>query len=150
MVLDSSEIQQILRQRPPFLLVDRVLELHDSSIVGTKSVNHDDPALDGHFPGEPIYPGVMLVEAASQLGGILMAQDKRFANTGAGYLAKIDNFKFLRFIRPGEEIFMTARKLSFFGSLARVSVAASVNGEPAGEGIVTYFLKEKGVSSNEA
>jgi 3-hydroxymyristoyl/3-hydroxydecanoyl-(acyl carrier protein) dehydratase len=149
-ILDSGEIQKILRQRPPFLLVDRVLELHDEYIVGTKSVKAGEPSLAGHFPDEPLFPGVLLVEAASQLGGILMAKDAAFANTGAGYLAKIDNFKFMRFIRPGEEIVMTAKKQKSFGSLARVSVTASVDGEPAGEGVVTYFLRQKETAANEA
>jgi 3-hydroxymyristoyl/3-hydroxydecanoyl-(acyl carrier protein) dehydratase len=140
-MLEHEEIKKYLRQRYPILLVDRVLEMDDRCAIGVKNVTGTDSIMLGHFPGEPIYPGVMLIEAMSQLGGILMAFDERFHDSVRGYLAKIDKVKFLRFIRPGDQIVMRAEKMTSFGKMSRVSVEALVAEQRVAEGEITYCLE---------
>ena len=141
MVLEHEEIKKLLRQRYPLLLVDRVLEMDDACALGIKNVTGTDPSLLGHFPDEPLYPGVLLVEAMSQLGGILMASDERFRHIKKGYLAKIDRVKFEHFVRPGDQIVLRAVKLQALGKLARVSVQALVAGSEVAKGEITYCFE---------
>ena len=140
MVLEHQDIKRYLRQRYPLLLVDRVIELDDEHAVGIKNVTGSDACLRGHFPDEPLFPGVLLVEAMSQVGGILMALDGRFRNARGGYLAKIDKVKFSRFIRPGDQVVMTARKARCVGRVARAIVEATVDSHHVGRGEITYHL----------
>ena len=138
MQIEHQQIKEYLRQRYPFLLVDRILNVDEDQAVGIKNVTGSDSCLMGHFPDEPLFPGVLLIEAMSQVGGVLMAFQKRHGSRG--YLAKVDKVKFNRFVRPGDQLVMTAKRGTAMGSLARVAVTAHVGQELAGEAEVTYYL----------
>lgn len=140
-MIEHQDIKRHLRQRFPFLLVDRILEVDQEQAVGIKNISGSDPFLQGHFPDEPIMPGVILVEAMSQVGGVLMAHDPRFANVTAGYLAGLDKVKFKGFVRPGDQVVITARKIAAIGELARVSLVAQVGGADVVTGEVSYYLR---------
>lgn len=140
-MIEHQELKQFLRQRPPFLLVDRIVHLDSERIVGIKNVSGSDPFLEGHFDEEPILPGVVLLEAMSQVGGVLIAHDKRFADSTGGFLAGIDKVKFKKFVVPGDQVTIEADQLVAIGRLARLSVRARVGDTEIATGEVSYYLR---------
>ena len=126
--LDVVAIQKLLPHRYPFLLVDRVLEFEaHKRVLGMKNVTINEPFFQGHFPGHPVMPGVLVIEALAQAGGILTqlshqagTDDKLF------YLVKIDNAKFSRMVVPGDrlelhvELKRTIRNMALYQGIARV------------------------------
>jgi len=104
-VIDSIEIQSILPHRYPFLLVDRVLELEiNEKAVGVKNISINEPFFQGHFPGRPIFPGVLILEALAQLGGILAIRSSPGKSPPVVYLTGIDKAKFRKPIIPGDQL----------------------------------------------
>lgn len=103
-----EQIQQLLPHRYPFLLVDRVIELvPDESIVAIKNVTINEPFFDGHFPGHPVMPGVLVVESMAQTAGLLTQISRRLkGNTGSAlfYLVKVDNARFNAPVVPGDQL----------------------------------------------
>jgi 3-hydroxyacyl-[acyl-carrier-protein] dehydratase len=103
MVLDHLEIAKLLPHRYPFLLVDRILEIvAGKSIVGIKNVTINEPFFQGHFPGHPIMPGVLIIEAMAQVGGIYAMVTDKIGNDRVTYFAGIDNARFRRPVVPGD------------------------------------------------
>jgi len=140
-VIEHQEIKQFLRQRPPFLLVDRIVHLDSERIVGIKNVSGSDPFLEGHFDEEPILPGVVLLEAMSQVGGVLIAHDKRFADSTGGFLAGMDKVKFKKFVIPGDQVTIEADGLVAIGRLARLAVRARVGDTEIANAEISYYLR---------
>ena len=102
-VMDNVEIQSILPHRYPFLLVDRIRELDpDRRIVGIKNVTINEPFFQGHFPGRPVMPGVLILEALAQVGGVLAFKSLRSAGRPMVYLTGIDAAKFRKPVLPGD------------------------------------------------
>ena len=107
-LMDISEIMRILPHRFPFLLVDRVVEhVPGKRIVGLKNVTINEPFFPGHFPGHPVMPGVLIIEGMAQVGGILayLASDDEVRKKVC-YFASIDNAKFRKPVRPGDQLFI--------------------------------------------
>ncbi len=126
-VLDINMIQKILPHRYPFLLIDRILEISDKRVVGIKNVTINEPFFQGHFPGHPIMPGVLILEAMAQVGGCgaLNAEE----NLGKlAYFLGINNARFRKPVIPGDtlriEVDILKRKLS----ILQVRAVAKVNG----------------------
>ena len=114
-VIDNIEIQSILPHRYPFLLVDRVIELEiNERAVGVKNISINEPFFQGHFPGRPIFPGVLILEALAQLGGILAIRSSPGKAPPVVYLTGIDKAKFRKPIIPGDQLRLqvTVLKLS--------------------------------------
>ena len=109
-MLDVVEIQKILPHRYPFLLVDRVIELEEGkSIKAYKNVSISEPVFQGHFPGHPIYPGVMIIEGMAQAGGVLAFKSSSEAEQEAAkdkvvYFMSIDKAKFRNPVKPGDRL----------------------------------------------
>ncbi|MFA5618740.1 MAG: bifunctional UDP-3-O-[3-hydroxymyristoyl] N-acetylglucosamine deacetylase/3-hydroxyacyl-ACP dehydratase [Weeksellaceae bacterium] len=105
-IYDINEIMKILPHRPPFLLIDKVIEKDEGCLVGIKNVTMNEPFFVGHFPQEPVMPGVLQVEAMAQLGGILVLGEMEKPKEFSTYFMKIDNVKFKRKVVPGDTLIL--------------------------------------------
>lgn len=103
-VRDINEIMKVLPHRPPFLLVDKIIHMDETSVVGVKSVTMNEGYFVGHFPEEPVMPGVLQVEAMAQVGGILALKDIEDPKQWSTYFLKIDNVRFKQKVVPGDTI----------------------------------------------
>ena len=139
-MLESADIQRIIPHRYPVLLVDRVLELElGQRIVAIKSVSGNEPFFQGHFPGNPIMPGVLIVEALAQTGVVLMLSDE--ANKGKLPLfAGIDKLKFRRQVLPGDTLRLELNVTSQRGRVGKGHVRATVDDQVAAEGDLTFVM----------
>jgi 3-hydroxyacyl-[acyl-carrier-protein] dehydratase len=139
-VLESADIQRIIPHRYPVLLVDRVLELElGQRIVAIKNVSGNEPFFQGHFPGNPIMPGVLIVEALAQTGVVLMLSDE--ANKGKLPLfAGIDKLKFRRQVLPGDTLRLELNVTSQRGRVGKGHVRATVDDQVAAEGDLTFVM----------
>ncbi len=103
MVLNTHEIMKMLPHRYPFLLVDRIVELEEGKrVVGIKNVTINEPFFQGHFPGHPIMPGVLIIEAMAQVSGILAMLTDKISNDKVTYFTGIDNARFRKPVVPGD------------------------------------------------
>lgn len=132
--MDAEKILSLLPHRYPFLLVDRVLEVHGTQkIVGLKNVTLNEPFFQGHFPGHPVMPGVLIVEAMAQTGGLLLMEQIPDRDTKVVYFMALDNVKFRKPVVPGDQLRMEVEMLQFRGKIARMKGTALVDGKVAAE-----------------
>jgi beta-hydroxyacyl-ACP dehydratase FabZ len=143
MILDINEIQKILPHRPPMLLVDRIIELVPfKSAVGIKNVTIMEPHFRGHFPGNPIMPGVLILEAMAQVGGIAMLYPEE--NRGKlAYFGAMEHVKFKRPVVPGDQLIMKAELLKVRGDFGKLHAEAFVGDVFAAQGDFTFALKKR-------
>ena len=129
--LDSIAIQKLLPHRYPFLLVDRVLEFESRKrILAIKNVTVNEPCFQGHFPGRPVMPGVLVLEALAQAGGLLTQMSHEADATGKlFYLVKIDNAKFSRMVVPGDQLALHVTLKRTIRNMALYDAVAKVDGE---------------------
>lgn len=144
--IDVTEIMEILPHRYPILLVDRVTELVEGeSIVALKNISIGESVLQGHFPGQPIWPGVMTVEALAQAGGILAiksAKDGDFAGKVVLFMG-IDNAKFRRPVTPGDQLFLHVKKVQERGPVWKFSGEAKVDGKTVASADFSAMVTDK-------
>lgn len=132
---DISRIMTLLPHRPPFLLVDRIIELTDVMILGLKNVSMNEPFFVGHFPDEPVMPGVLIVEALAQCGGILVMQTMDNPREYSAYFLKIDNVRFKRKVVPGDTLLLKMELLEpVRRGIVRMRAQAFVGNQLATEG----------------
>lgn len=139
----AKEIEAILPHRYPFLLVDRVIHMNieDNEIVGVKNVTANEPFFQGHFPGAPIMPGVLILEALAQTGGILVHQ-KGHTKKIAVFL-NITNAKFRKPVVPGDVLHLHAKATHISGTGGRVKAKALVDGQLVAEAEMSFALVDK-------
>ena len=131
MIMDVNEIRQYLPHRYPFLLVDRVVELNlGESIVGYKNLTVNEPYFDGHFPEQPVFPGVLLLEAMAQVSGILglKTMDKKPEDGSIYYFVGSDKLRFKRPAVPGDRLMLRSQVLSDRRGIWKFEVSADVDG----------------------
>lgn len=134
MILDIDGIQKILPHRPPFLMVDAILEIERlKRIVGVKNVNMNEDYFQGHFPGKPIMPGVLMIEAMAQTGGLLLLQEVPDREKKLLYFVAVDDARFRRPVVPGEQLRLEVSVVSWRGNFCKLAGKATVDGELAAE-----------------
>lgn len=141
-MMKNIEIQKILPHRYPFLLIDKITEMEEGkSITGIKNVTVNEPFFQGHFPGNPIMPGVLICEALAQAGAVLLLGMEE--NKGKlGVFTGINNFKFRRQVVPGDTLVLKAELVTYRHGMGKANVEASVDGSVAAKGEISFAVIE--------
>ena len=143
-VLGIEEIMQVLPHRYPFLLVDRVVELIPGKrVVGIKNVTINEPFFQGHFPGHPIMPGVLIVEAMAQVGGMLLMGAVPDPSSKVVYFTSLNNVKWRRPVKPGDQLRMELELLQVRGPMCRMQGVAKVDGDVVCEAEMSAMVRDK-------
>ena len=137
----SAEVQKLLPHRYPFLLVDKIIDYVPGKLaVGVKNITINEPQFTGHFPEQPLMPGVLIVEAMAQVGGIVLKQQPGFEN-GLFVFAGIDKVRFRRQVVPGDQLVMTVELLWIKQRrFSKMQARAEVDGQLAAEGELMFSL----------
>lgn len=140
-----NDIERMLPHRYPFLLVDKVMEITEDSIVGVKNVTMNEPMFQGHFPGNPVFPGVLQIEATAQVGGIFALSKVEDPHLYSTYFLKIDNVKFKQKVLPGDTLVFELRLISpIRRGLVHMTGQAFVNGKVVLEAeMLAQVIKDK-------
>jgi len=143
-VVEIEEIMKVLPHRYPFLLVDRVLEMEDGKrIVGMKNVTINEPFFQGHFPGHPIMPGVLIVEAMAQVGGMLLMGSVPDRENKVVYFTSLNNVKWRRPVKPGDQLRFELELLQVRGMMCKMSGVAKVDGQIVCEAEMGAVVRDK-------
>jgi beta-hydroxyacyl-ACP dehydratase FabZ len=142
--LDARAISELLPHRFPFLLVDRVVELSDDRVLALKNVTINEPFFVGHFPGHPIMPGVLIVEAMAQAGAILAMRSSDFdPATSVVYFMALNNVKFRKPVVPGDQLRLEVEPLRKGGAVWKMKGRALVDGQVVSEGEFLASIAKK-------
>jgi 3-hydroxyacyl-[acyl-carrier-protein] dehydratase len=135
MILDVNDIQKLLPHRYPFLMIDGILEMERlKRIVGIKNVTINEYFFQGHFPGKPIMPGVLIIEAMAQTGGLLLLTEIPDRDSKLLYFVAVDNARFRRPVVPGDQLRLEIKVLHWRGGdFAKLEGKATVDGQVAAE-----------------
>jgi 3-hydroxyacyl-[acyl-carrier-protein] dehydratase len=144
-VIEIQEIRDILPHRYPFLMVDRILETSEDKIVGIKNVTVNEPHFTGHFPNFPVMPGVLIVEAMAQVGGVLILKSVTDRNDKLVLLASVEEAKFRRPVVPGDQLRIEMTMVKRKASVAVMQGVATVDGVVVAEAKVMCKLADKPV-----
>lgn len=131
--VDINEIMKILPHRYPFLLVDRILEVGETHLVGLKNVTINEPFFQGHFPSQPIFPGVLILEALAQAGGVMTSVLYPQQDRTAIFLMGFDKVRFRRPVRPGDQLILKLKLIKQRGPVFKMSAEAFVDDQLAAE-----------------
>ncbi|BAB05569.1 beta-hydroxyacyl-ACP dehydratase [Halalkalibacterium halodurans] len=150
-VLDKINVTELrpgnmLLQQPPFLFVDRILEFDEETITCSKYLSHNEPFFSGHFPTQPIMPGVLIIEFAAQASLLLTMLQLNELEPLMGYLVKTENFTFHALAEPGTELEAKVKMLKKMGNYytTQVTVRRSDNKKKVAKGQLVFYLDEEG------
>ncbi len=139
LMMDINEIRRILPHRYPFLLVDRIVECSEERATGVKNVSASESFFEGHFPGDPLMPGVLQVEAMAQLAGVLLLRSKNYEGR-ISLILSVDDVRFRRTVRPGDRLLMTVTAGKVKSRTAQVSARAEVDGRLCTEAELRFIM----------
>jgi 3-hydroxyacyl-[acyl-carrier-protein] dehydratase len=144
-VLDSQAIQKLLPHRYPFLLVDRIIELvPNQRIVGVKQVSINEPFFQGHFPGAPVMPGVLVVEALAQVGAILALREIEDRDQKLVLFSRIKEARFRRPVTPGDTLILEVTAMRIGSRIQRMRGEARVDGQIAADAEIMSVIADRG------
>jgi 3-hydroxyacyl-[acyl-carrier-protein] dehydratase len=146
MIMEIEQVMQYLPHRYPFLLIDRVIELElGKSITAIKNVTINEPFFPGHFPGTPVMPGVLILEAMAQAAGILSFKTKNYTpdQIGVIYFAGIDNARFKKPVKPGDQLVLKAEIVREMRGIWKYKGRAEVDGVMVAEADLMATLRDK-------
>jgi len=139
-----EDIMKVLPHRYPFLLVDRILEIEEKKrIVGLKNVTINEPFFQGHFPGHPIMPGVLIIEAMAQVGGMLLMGSVDEPESKVVYFMSLDNVKFRRPVKPGDQIRFELEIVQIRGMVCKMRGVGKVDGEVVAEADMAAMVRDR-------
>jgi UDP-3-O-[3-hydroxymyristoyl] N-acetylglucosamine deacetylase/3-hydroxyacyl-[acyl-carrier-protein] dehydratase len=139
-----EDIMKVLPHRYPFLLVDRILEIEENKrIVGLKNVTINEPFFQGHFPGHPIMPGVLIIEAMAQVGGMLLMGSVEDPESKVVYFMSLDNVKFRRPVKPGDQIRFELEIIQIRGMVCKMRGVGKVDGEVVAEADMAAMVRDR-------
>ena len=149
-MLDSEQLQGIIPHRPPFLLVDRLLELEPGKRgVGLKNVTVNEPFFQGHFPGYPVMPGVLVLEALAQVGAAVILSMEE--NRGKiGLFAGVDEFRWREQVKPGDTLTLEVEILRVRGPVGKGRATARIGERVVAEGTLMFALTDGAANQNES
>jgi 3-hydroxyacyl-[acyl-carrier-protein] dehydratase len=142
-ILDIQAIRGLLPHRYPFLLIDRILELEDMRVVAIKNVTMNEPHFMGHFPGFPVMPGVLIIEAMAQAAGVLVFNRIQNREGKLVYLAMIEQARFRKPVLPGDQLRIEVVFLKLKPSVAKIRGVATVDGAVVAEANLMCTLTQK-------
>lgn len=142
-LLDVQRISQILPHRYPMLMVDRIVEITEDSIVGLKNVTIGEPHFVGHFPGFPIMPGVLIIEAMAQVAGILVGEVAPHTRGKVMFLASVEEAKFRKPVVPGDQLRIEMKLLKLKYTVAKMKGLATVDGQVVAEATLMCKLSDR-------
>ncbi|HVT37430.1 MAG TPA: 3-hydroxyacyl-ACP dehydratase FabZ, partial [Gemmatimonadaceae bacterium] len=143
-VIDIEDIMKILPHRYPFLLVDRILELEPQKrVVGIKNVTINEPFFQGHFPGHPVMPGVLIIEAMAQVGGMLLMGTLDDPESKVVYFISLDNIKFRKPVKPGDQLRFEVDMVQVRGKVCRIAGVAKVDGTVVCEAEMAAMVRDR-------
>ena len=143
-VYSIMDIMSFLPHRYPFLLVDRILEIEgDKRIVGLKNVTINEPFFQGHFPGAPVMPGVLIIESMAQVAGVMIYRDMPDKERKLIYFTSIENAKFRRPVLPGDQLRIEMQLLNRRSNFGKMNGLATVEGKVAAEATVTFAISDR-------
>ncbi|HEY8852470.1 MAG TPA: UDP-3-O-acyl-N-acetylglucosamine deacetylase [Gemmatimonadaceae bacterium] len=144
MVYGIEDIMKVLPHRYPFLLVDRILEIEENKrIVGLKNVTINEPFFEGHFPGHPVMPGVLIIEAMAQVGGMLLMGSVKDSGTKVVYFMSLDNVKFRRPVKPGDQIRFELDVLQIRGTVCKMRGIGKVDDQVVVEADMAAMVRDR-------
>ena len=142
--LDINEIQKFLPHRYPFLLIDKIVEMERlKRIVAIKCVTINEGFFQGHFPGKPVMPGVMILESMAQAGGLLLLQEIPDREKKLLYLASMNDVKFRRPVVPGDQLRIEVNVVAWKGDLCKIEAKAFVEGNLATEAKMMCVMADR-------
>lgn len=149
--LESVDILQLLKTLPhryPFLLIDKIIEINgDDSAIGIKNVTINEPHFMGHFPGHPIMPGVLIIEAMAQTAGAIALLKRGVTESGIVYFLTIDNAKFRKPVLPSDQLKIYVSKVKDRGSMSKYDCVAEVDNVKVAEASISAMIDIEGNSN---
>ncbi len=142
--MDINQIKEILPHRYPFLLVDKILEVKaGEKVVGLKNVTANEEFFNGHFPGHPIMPGVLIVEAMAQVAGVGLLTTVDNPEEKVPYFARIEDARFKKPVKPGDQLIIEVNVAKLRRGIGKVEAKAMVDEEVVTEAILTCAIQDK-------
>ncbi len=149
-MMDIVGIKELIPHRYPFLLVDRIIECTSEGIVGIKNVSGNEPFFQGHFPNDPIMPGVLILEAMAQTGGLFVLIQHPECRNKPYYFAGLDRARFRRPVRPGDQLVMKMKLMKQRGTFFKLSGEAFVDDKLVAEAeMMANIVTDLGGASND-